>query len=203
MRITQWVLRRRRVMKKVKKSDVIVDCALALLKEEGDHGLSMRQVAQRCGMSLSNAQYYFKNKDELLKAMADRYFQACLREVQEQKSICSVDELTTELSELLFEYLKHGLEISEMCRVFREYWAIATRNEAIESYLHDYYTRLGSCLSQKLEPVASSPESLNKAVSIIIPFVEGYSITAKTLPNNIDEVNDMLTALVVSVLIDR
>lgn len=182
---------------------MIVDCALELLREEGDHGLTMRQVAQRCGMSLSNAQYYFKNKDELLKAMADRYFNACLLAVEEQKSITATETLNAELSELLYEYLKHGLEVSEMCRVFREYWAIATRNEAIENYLDEYYVNLANTLSVKLEQVASSQEALQKAVSIIVPYVEGYSITAKSLPNNIDEINEMLTAIVKLTLLSK
>ncbi|MCV6612039.1 MAG: TetR/AcrR family transcriptional regulator [Amphritea sp.] len=187
-------------MKKIKKSEVIVDCALELLKEEGDHGLTMRQVAQRCGMSLSNAQYYFKSKDDLLKAMADRYFNLCLTDVQGQSRITSVESLNAELSTLLYQYLKHGLEVSEMCRIFREYWAIATRNEAIEEYLVNYYRNLTDALADKLEPVASGPEALNRAVSIIIPYVEGYTITARSLPMDIDEVNAMLTTAVESVL---
>lgn len=187
-------------MKKINKAEKIVDCALMLLKTAGDHGVTMRQVAQRSDMSLSNVQYYFKNKDELLKAMADRYFGLCIQDIQDQVGLTEQGDIEAELSAMLLEYLKHGLEISEMCRIFREYWAIATRNEAIDHYLTDYYKRMIEALSQKLEPAAASPESLTHAVSLIIPYVEGYTITSRALPVDIEQANRMLVTLVMSVL---
>ena len=187
-------------MKRNKKSDKIIDCALVLLKNHGDHGLTMRQVAQRAEMSLSNVQYYFKNKDELLTALADRYFNQCLEEIQQAKQLPSDGDLKAEMAKLLKEFLAHGLEMSEMCRIFREYWAIATRNRVIEEYLHNYYKRLAEILSEKLQPVASNPTALSASVTLIIPFVEGYTITASSLPQDIDEVTEMLTGIAMKLL---
>jgi len=187
-------------MKKTNKAEKIIDCALMLLKTEGDHGVTMRQVAQRSDMSLSNVQYYFKNKDELLKAMADRYFGLCIQDIQGQVGLTEQGDIEAELSAMLLEYLRHGLEISEMCRIFREYWAIATRNEAIDQYLTDYYKRLIEALSRKLEPASASPEALTHAVSLIIPYVEGYTITSRALPVDIEQASRMLVTLVMSVL---
>ena len=190
-------------MKKINKPEKIIDCALELLKTQGDHGVTMRQVAQRSEMSLSNAQHYFKNKDELLKAMADRYFGNCIEDIRGQASITAEGDIYTELSEMLMEFLKHGLEVSEMCRIFREYWAIATRNQVIEQYLTDYYKSMIETLSNKLQAVAASPAALEKAVSLIIPYVEGYSITAKALPIDIEEANRMFVTMVVAILSDK
>ena len=190
-------------MKKINKPEKIIDCALELLKTQGDHGVTMRQVAQRSEMSLSNAQHYFKNKDELLKAMADRYFGNCIEDIRGQASINAEGDIYTELSEMLMEFLKHGLEVSEMCRIFREYWAIATRNQVIEQYLTDYYKSMIETLSNKLQAVAASPAALEKAVSLIIPYVEGYSITAKALPIDIEEANRMFVTMVVAILSDK
>lgn len=187
-------------MQKVNKAEKIIDCALELLKTQGDHGVTMRQVAQRSEMSLSNAQYYFKNKDELLKAMADRYFGICIEEIRGYTAITAQGDIRAKLSEMLMEFLKHGLEISEMCRIFREYWAIATRNEAIEQYLTDYYKSMTQALARNLEPAASNPAAVDKAVSLIIPYVEGYTITAKSLPIDIEEANEMLVSIVMNVL---
>ena len=190
-------------MKKNKKSDKIIDCALVLLKNHGDHGLTMRQVAQSAEMSLSNVQYYFKSKDELLKALADRYFNQCLEEIQQTPQLPSEGNLKAELHVLFRGFLAHGLEVSEMCRIFREYWAIATRNKMIEEYLHNYYKGLADILSDKLEPVASNPQALATSVSVIIPFVEGYTITASSLPSDIDEVTEILTATVMKLLANK
>lgn len=189
-------------MKKTAKTEKIIDCALLLLKTEGDYGVTMRQVAVRADMSLSNVQYYFKNKDELLKAMADRYFQACLDDIRSIESIQPVDDIKRALSAMLKEFLAHGLEISEMCRIFREYWAIATRNPVIESYLKNYYASLSEVLSEKLQPVAANDKALEKATSVIIPFVEGYTITAPALSKDIHEVNEMLTDIVCGLLVE-
>ncbi|MCG7962859.1 MAG: TetR/AcrR family transcriptional regulator, partial [Candidatus Thiodiazotropha taylori] len=98
-------------MKKINKPEKIIDHALELLKTKGDHGLTMRQVAQRSEMSLSNAQHYFKNKDELLKAMADRYFGACIEDIRGQASINVEGNIDAQLSEMLVGFLKHGLEV--------------------------------------------------------------------------------------------
>ena len=190
-------------MKKNAKSEKVIDCALGLLEEQGDHGVTMRQVAQRAEMSLSNVQYYFKNKDALLTALADRYFNQCLVEVREQPVRLSEGNLKAELAAMLRDYLAHGLEISEMCRIFREYWAIATRNEVIEEYLTNYYRQLGDVVAEKLQPVAVSPEALSMSVSVIIPFVEGYTITAPSLPKNIDEMTEQLTTIVIRILKDK
>ena len=189
-----------KLMKKNAKSEKVVDCALALLTEQGDHGLTMRQVAQRAEMSLSNVQYYFKNKDALLTAVADRYFNQCLVEVQQQPVQLSQANLKPELTKMLREYLAHGLEISEMCRIFREYWAIATRNPAIAEYLSNYYRQLGDSVAEKLQPVAASPQAISNAVSVIIPFVEGYTITAASLPRSFEDISEQLTNIVIQQL---
>lgn len=59
------------------KELMILDRALDMLKETGDSGLTMRKLAERAGMRLSNVQYYFKSRDHVLKAMATRYFEDC------------------------------------------------------------------------------------------------------------------------------
>ncbi|MES9993997.1 MAG: TetR/AcrR family transcriptional regulator [Candidatus Thiodiazotropha sp.] len=187
-------------MKQNPKIEKIVDCGLLLLKTEGDYGVTMRQVAVKAEMSLSNVQYYFKNKDELLKAMADRYFNACIEDVEGLDSIASNKKQKQALSKMLKSFLSHGLEISEMCHIFREYWAIATRNEEIQRYLRDYYVSLSAVLADKLRPLATNENTLSEAVSIIIPYVEGYSITALSMPKDINQVADILTDTVLGLL---
>ena len=187
-------------MKKNAKAEKVLDVALGLLKNEGDYGVTMRKVASLADMSLSNVQYYFKNKDMLLKAMADRYFQSCLEEIRTTEAIQSQEALQGDLEALLKSFLRHGLEVTEMCRLFREYWAISTRNEAIDDYIKQYYREMVVILSEKLRPVANSESGLSKSVSMIIPFVEGYSITALSMPEDINSVTDILISLVTNLL---
>ncbi len=164
--------------KKSSKTEKILDIAIDLLKSEGDYGVTMRKVSSLAGMSLSNVQYYFKSKDELLKAMADRYFHQCLEGLRQQPVLNHKEDLKPFITRLLV----HGHEVSDMCRIFREYWAISTRNEVIQSYLQDYYCSIIEVMQQKLMPLAKNSHSLSLATSILIPFMEGYSVTAKSLP---------------------
>ena len=169
-------------MKKSEKSERILDVALTLLKNEGDYGVTMRRVAAGANMTLSNVQYYFKNKDNLLVALADRYFQSCLAEMREMPKLTS----------LVKSFLCHGLELTEMCRIFREYWAISTRNEAIEQYLKAYYQSSAQVLNAIFSPVAATSENVTKAIALFVPYVEGYSITATSLTTDFeDDVKEM------------
>ena len=182
------------------KAEGVIDCAMALLRNEGDRGVTMRRVAQDAGMSLSNVQYYFKNKDALLKAMADRYFYRCLEDIEGEQFLFEADDVKTALRLVIRSFLAHGLEVSDMCRVFREYWALATRNTEIEGYLVNYYSRLAAVVKNKLRPLTVDEPALNEAVSLFIPIVEGYSITCPALPVDIDRMTELTTGLLLDVL---
>lgn len=182
------------------KAEKVLDVALELLKNEGDFGVTMRQVASNAEMSLSNVQYYFKNKNELLKAVADRYFNACLNDMRTMTVIHSPETAEQDLREFLRHSLSHGLEVSEMCRIFREYWAISTRNEVIDEHIKCYYREMSVIMSELLHPAANSEQGLSKAVSVIIPFIEGYSVTALAMPEDIDTVNDTICLFINNLL---
>ena len=164
------------------KIEKILEESLNLLKNEGDFGVTMRKVSRLADMSLSNLQYHYKNKDELLKAMADRYFQQCLGELKAYPVI----ERQEDLYPFLLKHLAHGFEMSDICRIFREYWAISTRNEVIEQYVQQYYKDMGGIIEEKLAPLSQDRARLLEAVSLLICFVEGYSITAKSLAINLE-----------------
>ena len=187
-------------MTKTDKEEKIIDVALGLLKSNGDHGVTMRQVAQRAGMSLSNVQYYFKSKDELLTAMADRYFYHCLEDFRNDHTISSIRSKKKAIKNLVDSFLAYGAEISEMCKIFREYWAIATRNETIEEYLQRYYQEMANALADKLGVVSDDPQAIDAATSLLIPYTEGYSITASSLPLNAEEASKMVTELMSGIL---
>ena len=187
-------------MKQNTKAEKVLDVAFTLLKTQGDHGVTMRQVASCAGMSLSNVQYYYKNKNALLKALADRYFSACLDELRSQDPIQPGDDFEQNLETLLALYLHHGIELSEMCCIFREYWAISTRNAEIDDHIRRYYEEMVVILSDKLRPIATSEAGLADAISVFIPYVEGYSITARAMPVDIERVTKNLKSIVSGLL---
>jgi AcrR family transcriptional regulator len=52
--------------------DAIVSAALELFRERGFEGTTMRAVADRAGVSVGNAYYYFSSKDELVQGFYDQ-----------------------------------------------------------------------------------------------------------------------------------
>jgi AcrR family transcriptional regulator len=52
--------------------DAIVGAALELFRERGFDGTTMRAVAERAGVSVGNAYYYFSSKDELVQGFYDQ-----------------------------------------------------------------------------------------------------------------------------------
>jgi AcrR family transcriptional regulator len=54
--------------------ETIVDAACELIAAEGFEALSMRKLGQRCGVVAMTLYGYVRTKDELLAAVADRFF---------------------------------------------------------------------------------------------------------------------------------
>lgn len=182
------------------KIPLIIECALELMRDHGDHGLTMRQVAAKAGMSLSNLQYYFKNKNALLKGMVDFYFGHCdgllANHIRASQNIHPHEQIRQ-----MIEFgLSHGETITEICKIFREFWAIATRNEEINAYLKTYYKNYADNLSQLLTPMAVHPGSALKAASLLMPYFEGYAVTAHGIPLEKGQILDMLTDIIITIL---
>ncbi len=182
------------------KIQQILNCALDLLRDQGDHGLTMRQVAATAGMSLSNLQYYFSTKNELLKRMVDFYFQKCENEFDANMDASENDDARQKVYKLITIHLVHGETLTEICKIFREFWAIATRNKEINEYLVSYYRRYAEKLSVELRSLSANSDVIPHVISFLIPYFEGYSITAKSVPLNAGQVANMLTDITMSIL---
>src|SRR5438132_11481625 len=57
----------------VGKRERLVESARALFHEQGVHGTSLAEVADRAGVPLGNVYYYFKTKDALVGAVLNCY----------------------------------------------------------------------------------------------------------------------------------
>lgn len=177
------------------KKRTILTAALELLKEDGGAGLTMRKLSERAGMRLSNLQYYFKTREDVLTAMVALYFgdcEAALRRIAEDTRSLSQSERTRAV---IVEVLHHGHELSDMCRIFRELWAISTRSEAIHEQMMCYYRRFAEILTEHVLGEEPDPAARARVSAILLPFFEGYSITAPSLLLPMSEVADTLTEI--------
>lgn len=179
---------------------LIIECALSILRDNGDVGLTMRQVAAKAGISLSNLQYYFKNKDELLKGIVEFYFEKCGLLNDEHIEMSKELSPQQKVHVLITHGLRHSGEDTGLWRIFREFWAIATRNEEVNAHIELYYSEHVRKLSEFFLPLAVGAEDVQKAVALLLPYVEGYSITAPVLPLESEQVTELLTGILIGVL---
>lgn len=182
------------------KIPLIIDCTLEILRDHGEQALTMRKVATKAGMSLGNLQYYFKNKDELLAGVLDEYFKRC----GDHYNAALSEHCPESRDEIIRFLVTYGMEYadSEIGKVFRELWGIATRNDSIKGHLHEYYRVFADDVAKELAPFARTADASAKAVSLLIPFFHGYGLLSSPspLPLNKQTMIDYLVDIVDSTL---
>jgi AcrR family transcriptional regulator len=102
--------------------DAIVSAALELFRERGFEGTTMRAVADRAGVSVGNAYYYFSSKDELVQGFYDQL-------VAEHRAL-TLPELAgrTDLAERLAATLHAWITVAEPYREFAgRFFAVAAQ----------------------------------------------------------------------------
>ena len=176
----------------------IMEAALAILKASGIEGLTMRKVASMAGKSLNNVQHHFKNKDMLLNCLAEFYFAQCYDVVEQYTPSKQVNDPKQELYEFVLFILGKSEDISDACLVFRELWAVSTRNNELEAKLNQFYSSsvYRACSLWK----GYGRENAEKAASLFLPYVEGYSIQHKALPLDRKNIAELLSETLYALL---
>ncbi|MGH1339123.1 MAG: TetR/AcrR family transcriptional regulator [Aureispira sp.] len=165
--------------KRAEKTATIIQTTIIILRCEGAGGLTMRKVAKQAAMRLSNLQYYYKDKNALLEATIADYFRQNEIEVTNSLAALPQDISFVSLLEIVLEQsLIHGND-SERCAMFREIWALATKMPSIDALVKHYYQQYNDWLKEQFTPYSTQPELI---VSLLMPYVEGYSLMGYALP---------------------
>ena len=105
-----------------------------------------------------------------------------------------------ELAMMIHQLLDND-EMRSLCRTFREFWAMATRNSTIDDYLHHYYLQCANYLSTTIGPYAKcNPVKVQKIVSLLIPYFEGYTLTSAAVPLNSRQIAELLSHLIMQII---
>lgn len=159
------------------RARAILLAARALLASEGYAGLSMRRVAQDAGMSLSNVQHYYGNKEQLLEALLlttmdefqakmDRIAVAMAGRPQVERFLTTIDMFLDEIT----EPLTHA--------IFFEIWALASRHPFASSLMGRMMGRERKAvygLIRGLNPAIGDDEAMQRAI-LIVAQVEGLML---------------------------
>src|SRR5713226_8760012 len=103
----QKASRHRREQQKEELRQAILEAASALFVEQGYHGFSMRQLAERIGYSVATLYLYFRDKDDLLFTVVDEGFTRFEKQLAEA-AVSSADPWTR-LNALAQVYVTFGL----------------------------------------------------------------------------------------------
>ncbi len=145
------------------KVKLILDCATALIAEQGSDAMRMSEVAQNAGISIGALYQYFPDKTAIVRVLAQRYNQEA-RECIEQglMQVQTLPQLIEAFNCLIDEY--YALFMAEP--VMRDIWAATQANktlreeEVAESRLNG---ALLAATLRRLRPQAESARVENMA----------------------------------------
>lgn len=179
--------------KRAEKTSTIIQATIQILRTEGAGGLTMRKVAKLSEIRLSNLQYYYKDKDALLEATIADYFHRNKEEVVQSIANLPQDIAFTDLLRLILGDALIDGNSSERCAMFREIWALATKMPTIDTLVRSYYQQYNNWLCEQFALSSQEPEMI---VSLLMPYIEGYSLMGNALPVSKEKVIEGLIQMI-------
>jgi AcrR family transcriptional regulator len=156
----------------------ILHAALAILIEHGSQALTLRRIAEECGLKAGNLGYYFESKQdllrELLNAIVCAYEEAFDRILHEEGS--SAED---RLEKLVILYLE-DITTKKTTRVFPELWAMSNHDPFVHARVDELYQRVRVALNrliEELNPLLPADERETLAL-FISASMEGMTIFA-------------------------
>ncbi len=143
------------------KVQEILDVARRLFTEGGYAEMTMRQVAEQTGISLSNVQHYFPTRESLLQALLESVMESydvAYRE-NERPDIAPRDQL-----EAAIRYLLADSKKGESEKLFVEIWSLATRDPIGREIFDRMYSHHRANLARLI--AAAKPELPEKEVQL-------------------------------------
>lgn len=178
--------------KQFKKKQLIISEALKLLSEQGEESLSVRRLAKELGMSLSNVQYYFKNRDALLQGIIEYYVSEYSKSL---KSSLEIDQKNVRLTQIIKQVLV-PIDKDMDYRVFRMLWNIAERDNFVKTTLEAFYSDFLKIIKIELQNLGDGFQNnkrLTEVSSILLTSIEGYYTLKDVIPISTEAYIDLIT----------
>jgi TetR/AcrR family transcriptional repressor of nem operon len=101
------------------KRERLVESARALIHEQGVHRTTLAEVAERGDVPLGNVYYYFKSKDELVRAVLEGYQEqagALIEAFERHRSPqARLKALVRNWADMRDEIVRHGCPMGTLC----------------------------------------------------------------------------------------
>lgn len=119
--------------------ELILQTALAVLIDHGYKDLTFRRIAQLCGMKPGNISYYFKSKDELVRALLEAVARS-YEETMEMAVRSAGDDPERKLANLI-AFILEDIPTKKTTRIFPELWALANHDDFVKERVDELYAR--------------------------------------------------------------
>jgi AcrR family transcriptional regulator len=171
----------------------IVLAARELLMTEGYAQFSMRNVAARAGLHLANVQYYYKTREDLVKALLDDTGERYRSSYEELRAKAPTDREAR--FKAVVEFNLKDIATSETRRYFIQLWALLTEIDGRAGHLmNDLYAidiqQLSDCIAD-LAPDTDAAEVRRRA-SILAAMIEGMVVVRGAHSRNPAELKKLM-----------
>ena len=151
----------------------IIDAALKILAFEGASGFTLRNIADKAGVTLGAVQYYFRNKSDLLLALTEYKLQIDFKATENarKKFPQSPEAEFLAVINLLIKENKRPLIYGLDFQLF----ALACSDKVAEKCVNKFYRTIRAWIEgsvQTINPDISSIECGRRAV-VILAMMEG------------------------------
>ncbi len=170
---------------KAERRNRIMDAAMRVFARSGVHQARMDDVAREARMSKGALYWYFRSKEDLLKAILARMFEPDLQLMEElvrQRERSAVERLET--------MARKALDSLPQMRVTQallyEFYALAARTGPLQTLIRDYYRRyyelLTELLAQGIEQGELRIQNPQRAAMALLAQFEGLFLISVLLP---------------------
>jgi AcrR family transcriptional regulator len=155
----------------------VIDAARELLTDEGCNGFSMRNVAARASMRLSNVQYYFPTRDDLIRALfsdADRRYRRAYAELLESAANDRVARF-----EAVIDFNLSDIADRRTRRFFLQFWALLNSlDPRSDRLLGDFYAIDVQHLTERIAELAPqvAADELRRRATLLAALIEGLMV---------------------------
>ena len=161
----------------IERATSILDAARDIATENGITKLSMRSVASRVGISLSNLQHYYATKEELIECllgyMTDGW-QADITKVL----LANANAAPSERFRYAIDVVWNSIQDPRTANVLLDVWALASRDKFAAGLVEQLRSREQKAMLQLLREMSGdrSRRDLELRASMIVVVIEGLIV---------------------------
>lgn len=166
----------------------LLDATRAVLVDGGAAGFSMRAVAARAGLGLSNLQFHYPHQQALLAALLDDELRVGEQLVAE--ALAHNDGATSLLERALRALLDQHRHVDTM-KVYLALWSFAAHDDVLRAALAAFYARYVEHVVDACATFSQLPRrDLQQRARVAVSLLEGASLFRSGVAGALDAEDD-------------